>query len=123
MEIHSYSIKRDTPKTQTTFLKIPNCPEEFFYLYFNKKENHLKCSIHYSNKTINNLDLRQFPIEKWSKCKSDLIIENSYYMSEASNIKYFCNLCTKEKKNISKLISTEDFNKNDCDIIKKNTRI
>ena len=118
-QINSHSTKADTPKTQTTMLKIPNNPVEFFYLYFNKKENTLKCSIYYENKIINNLDLRQFPIEKCSKCKSDLIIENSYYMIESSNIKFYCNLCSKENKQKLKLIQTNNSNKNNCDLLTK----
>ena len=77
---------------------------------------YLKCSIYYLNEEINNID---FSVEESSKCNSKLNIQNSYYNSEASNIKYFCNLCIKEEKDIFKLMTDQEFKSNENDILLK----
>ena len=118
-QLNSLPTKSDSPKTETPLLKIPYYSEEAFYIYYNKNNNSLKCSIHYLNEKINNIDFSHFPVEECSKCHSNLIIENSYYNSEASKIKYFCNLCIKEEKDIVKLIPDQEFKSDEYNIIKK----
>ena len=113
----STSTKSETPKEKIPLIRIPRELNEEMYIYFDEKGKEIKISFYRNGVNTEIFNLDSMPIEECNECHMKLGIDSAFYTDDERKIMYYCSTCSKLKKDIIKLNSSNEIKYEQSNIV------